>query len=121
MARKRDSHALPKVCKEGSGTGPPNVPAVTQTLWGYDRKAMHSRSVPQTHTELRGPCANIPGIPPQRFQILGAAPFLRPLVWSACLGLVSKFPIFSTLVDPMPGTKEVLTHQTVRGLMKERR
>ena len=75
---------------------------------------MHSRSVPQTHTELGGPCANIPGIPPQRFQILGAAPFLRPLVWSACLGLVSKFPIFSTLVDPMPGTKEVLTHQTVR-------
>lgn len=40
---------------------------------------------------------------------------------STCLGLVSKFPIFSTLVDPMPGTKEVLTHQRVRGLMKERR
>ena len=55
VAGKKDSHASSKVCKEGSGTGPPHVPAVTQTLWGCDGKATHSGSVPQTHTELHGP------------------------------------------------------------------
>ena len=82
---------------------------------------MHSGSVPQTHTELDGPHTTIPGIPPQRFQILGAAHFLRPLVLSACLGLASNFPIFSTFVVPMPGTKEVLTYQRERGSEKEER
>ena len=67
------------------------------------------------------PHATISGIPPQRFQILGAVPFLRPLVLIPCLQLVSKFPIFSTFVVPMPGTKEVLTYQRERGSEKEER
>ena len=66
------------------------------------------------------PHATISGIPPQRFQILGAVPFLRPLVLIPCLQLVSKFPIFSTFVDPMPGTKVVLTHQRVRGQRRKK-
>ena len=119
MAGKRDSRASTKVCTQGSGTGPPRVPTVTRMISGCDGKAMHSGLYPRRALSSMASAPTCLSFL-LRDSRLGAALFLRPLVLSASLGLVSNFPIFSTFVVPRPGTKEVLTHQRGRGLMKEK-